>query len=59
LFLGRWLDSRYNSKPWFFLGLTAFAFAVSTFGIIKETMIYYKKLEEDIKKEKLEAEKKL
>jgi len=32
LFLGRWLDNKFDSQPIFFLGITFFAFIVSSFG---------------------------
>ncbi|MEI8360690.1 MAG: AtpZ/AtpI family protein [bacterium] len=34
LFLGKYLDSKFNSEPWIFLSLTAIAFLVSTAAII-------------------------
>jgi F0F1-type ATP synthase assembly protein I len=37
LLLGKWLDERFASKPIFFLSLTAIAFLVSIFGIVKES----------------------
>lgn len=45
LFLGRFLDARYSTKPWFFLGLTALAFVVSTVGIIREAGSYLRDIE--------------
>ncbi len=40
LFLGKWLDKINNSENLFFLISTAIAFAISIFGIVKETKKY-------------------
>lgn len=40
LFFGKWLDKKFNSEPWIFLGMTAIAFAVSLFGLLKESKTY-------------------
>ncbi len=45
LFLGNYLDHRYDTKPFAFLALTAFAFFISCFGIYKETIQYMRSLE--------------
>ncbi|MDP2693242.1 MAG: AtpZ/AtpI family protein, partial [bacterium] len=47
LLVGKYLDTRYDTAPWFFLGLTGFAFVFSTFGIVKETLVYMKEIEKD------------
>jgi len=52
LLLGRYLDNRFQTKPWIFLGLTALAFVISMFGILKETMIYMKELEKELQEKK-------
>ncbi len=49
LFLGKYLDGRFDTKPWIFIGLTAIAFLVSSFGIVKVVMRYMKKLEKESK----------
>lgn len=49
LVLGKYLDGRYGTKPWIFLGLTGFAFLVSTFGIVKIVSQYIKKIAEEDK----------
>lgn len=36
LFLGRWLDKKYDSEPWLFLASVGLAFALSMTGIVKE-----------------------
>lgn len=35
LFLGKMVDKRYGTAPWFFLGLTGLAFLVSMVVIVK------------------------
>jgi F0F1-type ATP synthase assembly protein I len=51
LMLGKYLDKRYNTEPWFFLGLTGIAFFVSIFGIMRLLIIYIKEIERNDKKE--------
>jgi len=50
LFLGRYLDNKYHSDPWIFLGLTLLAFLISSFSIVKITINYTKKIEQEAKK---------
>jgi F0F1-type ATP synthase assembly protein I len=57
LIIGRWLDQKYNTEPWLFLATTGFAFFVSMYGLIKETIKQYKKLESDSKNKKDKEEK--
>jgi F0F1-type ATP synthase assembly protein I len=52
VFLGQWLDERYNSKPWLFLITVGVAFAISMIGIVKEASAAIKKIEEDSKNKK-------
>jgi hypothetical protein len=44
LVLGKYLDGRYGTKPWIFLGLTGIAFLVSTYGIVKVVSKYMKNI---------------
>jgi len=37
LIIGRWLDQKFDSGPWIFLGLTAMAFVVSMIILVRET----------------------
>ena len=54
LFLGKYLDKKYNTAPWLFLGITAIAFIISLSGIIKESYKYIKEIEENnIKNKKI------
>jgi F0F1-type ATP synthase assembly protein I len=52
LIIGKYLDKKYNSEPWFFLGLTAIAFFISIFGILKILMKYIKDMEKEAKNKK-------
>lgn len=45
LFIGKWLDKKYGTEPWLFLACTGLAFLVSMFGLIKNTIVEYKKIE--------------
>jgi F0F1-type ATP synthase assembly protein I len=47
VFLGRWLDQRYNTEPWLFLITVGVAFAISMIGIVKEAGGAMKKIEQD------------
>lgn len=49
LFLGKYLDQKYQTEPWIFLGLTALSFIVSCVGIVKITLNYTKKVEQELK----------
>jgi F0F1-type ATP synthase assembly protein I len=45
LFVGRALDSHFNTKPWLFLASIAVAFFISCFGIVKTMSREVKKME--------------
>lgn len=57
LFLGRYLDEKYDSEPWFYLGLTGAAFVVSSIGIVIIASKYIKQIERE-NKEKLSKKQK-
>ncbi|MBU0649287.1 AtpZ/AtpI family protein [Patescibacteria group bacterium] len=46
-FLGRWLDNRYDSAPWFFIGLTLAAFIVANIFIIMKSVKAMSEIEKD------------
>jgi len=52
LYLGKWLDIKYQSEPWLFLLCMAVAFAVSSAGIVIITLKYIKKIEKEAKENK-------
>ncbi len=54
LFLGKWLDEKYQTDPWWFLLCTAMAFIITIIGIIKETFKFIKQIEREGRKEKSE-----
>lgn len=43
--LGKWLDGRYDTEPWLFLASVGTAFAISIFGLTKNVLEEYRKLE--------------
>ena len=43
--VGKYLDNRFDTKPWIFLGLTGIAFLISIFGIVKVVTRYMSRLE--------------
>ena len=45
LFIGKWLDKKYNTDPWLFLATVIAAFIISTFGIVKEAISAMKKID--------------
>ena len=46
LVIGKWLDQRWQTSPWFFLGLSAVAFAITAWGIVRLGKKYIKEAEE-------------
>ena len=56
LFVGQWLDKKYHSEPWLFLITIGFAFIISSFGIMKESIKAMKEIEKE-EKDKKEDEK--
>jgi len=51
VFLGRWLDQRFNTKPWLFLATVIVAFTISMFGMVKEATGAIKQMEKFNNKE--------
>lgn len=51
---GKYLDKKFNSTPWFLLGLTTISFLISVFGILKTLKNYLKELEKESKNKNLE-----
>lgn len=45
--LGRWLDKKFQTEPWLFLGTIGFMFFVSMFGLIKEAVKEFKILSKE------------
>jgi F0F1-type ATP synthase assembly protein I len=38
IFLGKWLDRRYDTEPWLFLTCVGVAFVISMVGLVKDAM---------------------
>ncbi len=53
-FLGLWLDQKFQTKPWLFLGSLAIAFGTTSFGIVSQAL----KLLRDIKNSEKAKKKK-
>jgi len=51
-FLGKWLDKRYGTEPWLFLGVVGFSFIISMFGLVSNALKEFKKIEKQSKEEK-------
>lgn len=45
LYLGKWLDKKYNSEPWLFLICIGIAFAISIIGLVINTIRELKKID--------------
>lgn len=56
VFLGRYLDERYNSEPWLFLLTVGLAFVISMFGIVRRASQLIKDIEKE-EKDKKEKDK--
>lgn len=52
LIAGKYLDGRFDTKPWIFFALTGVAFIVSIFGIGKILIKYIKEIEKEAKEKK-------
>ncbi len=52
LFVGKWLDEKYNTEPWLFLITVGLAFTASSIGIAKEAGKAMKKMSQIDKQDK-------
>ena len=52
LVIGKWLDQKYSSGPWLMIISLSFFFLVSMFGIVRNALKEFKKIEEEAKKDK-------
>lgn len=55
--IGKYLDGKYDTAPWIFLGLTAIAFLISLFSIRKNVVGYIRKIEKEEKAKKIQENK--
>ena len=56
LYLGRYLDEKNNSEPWFFLGLTGVAFIISCTGMVIVAGKYIRQIEKEARIKKTNQE---
>jgi F0F1-type ATP synthase assembly protein I len=47
LYVGKYLDTRFNTAPWIFLGLTAIAFIISLVSLWKNVTSYIQNVEKE------------
>lgn len=52
IFVGKYLDKKYNTEPWLFLLSVGIAFALSIFGIVKDSINAMKEIEKKDKENK-------
>ncbi|MFA6973796.1 MAG: AtpZ/AtpI family protein [Parcubacteria group bacterium] len=52
LFVGKWLDKKYGTDPWLFLGSVGIAFVISTFGIIMDARKELRRIDREEKSKK-------
>ena len=57
VFVGNWLDKKYDSAPWLFLLSVGLAFAISITGLVREAMKEMKRIEREDKAKKEENNK--
>jgi len=47
LVMGKYLDARYETKPWIFLGLSGLGFLVTLFGLVRTVRTCIRKIEKN------------
>ncbi|MFA5318550.1 MAG: AtpZ/AtpI family protein [Patescibacteria group bacterium] len=52
IFLGKWLDRRYDTEPWLFLLTVGLAFIISMIGLVKDAFKEIEKLSKEDKDNK-------
>ncbi len=57
VFVGKWLDKKYDTEPILFLVTVGFAFLISIFGLVKNVKKEYGKIEKEIQEKKKDNEK--
>lgn len=55
LFLGKWLDKKFNTAPWLFLITIGVCFLVSMYGLVVNALKEFKKVEKDYQEDKIEG----
>ncbi|HEU0085928.1 MAG TPA: AtpZ/AtpI family protein [Candidatus Paceibacterota bacterium] len=59
LILGKYLDEKYGTEPWMFLGLAVLGFVITAYGIIKSVRKYADKQKKIDRQEDIAKQKKL
>lgn len=59
LFLGKWLDKRFNTEPWLFLATIGLAFIVSMYGLVLKALKEFKRIEKEYSNKKNQSEDEL
>lgn len=49
IFIGKFLDQKFNTEPWLFLASVGVCFLVSMFGLIKNALREFKRIERESK----------
>jgi F0F1-type ATP synthase assembly protein I len=52
VFLGKWLDKRFNTEPFLFIITVAVCFIISMYGLVINALKEFKKIEDESKAEK-------
>lgn len=52
VFLGKWLDARFQTEPWLFLTTVGCSFLISMYGLVINAMKEFKKIEDEYNKDK-------
>ena len=53
-FLGQWLDKKFGTEPWLFLGTIGLAFIISMYGLIINALQEFKKIDKEYNENKKE-----
>ncbi len=53
VFLGRWLDKKFDTEPFLFLITVAVCFVISMYGLVINALKEFKKIEADVQAEKI------
>jgi len=52
VFVGKWLDRRFNTEPWLFLATIGFAFLISMYGLAVNALKEFKKIDKEYQDKK-------
>jgi F0F1-type ATP synthase assembly protein I len=56
VFVGKWLDKKYDTEPWLFIITVGFAFILSSFGIVRDSLKEIKRIEKENNDKKKDLE---